>query len=296
MSTIEINGTSLEYKEAGSGELIVFVHGSNSDYRTWEAQVNEFANQYKVVSYSRRYHYPNASIPEDTDYAMAEQLDDLQAFIHSLDADKVHLVGHSYGAFLGILLAIREPELLQSLVLAEPPIVTLFISIPPKPQEILKLLLTRPRTALAIIRFAVNGLNPATKAAQADDMEAALRIFASAILGTEVFNNLSEERLQQARQNNIKAELLGSGFLPVDDADIRKIQIPTLLINGANSPALFHRLIERLSELLPDSQRVIIPNASHISHEDNSEDYNAAVLAFIKQHHMAQTRESISIP
>jgi len=284
MSSIQANGTSFEYVEYGSGETLVLVHGSNSDYRTWQAQFDTLAKQYRTLAYSRRYHYPNAEIAEGVDYAMAEQLDDLQQIIQSLNTGKVHLVGHSYGAFLCILLAIREPGLIQSLVLEEPPIVTLFISIPPKPQEILKLLLTRPRTAIAIIQFATKGLNPATKAAKQGDMESAFRIFTKAIMGEETFNNLSEERLEQGRVNNIKAELLGSGFLPVEDAAISRVQIPTLLINGAKSPAMFHRLIDRMEELLPDSKRIIIPDASHISHEDNPAAYNTAILQFIKQH------------
>lgn len=284
MSNIEINGASLEYTEHGSGETVVLVHGSNSDYRVWHNQVDEFARHFHTVAYSRRFHYPNAKIAEGVDYSMTEQLDDLQTFIQSLESASVHLVGHSYGAFLSLLLAIRQPEMLSSLVLIEPPVVTLFVSIPPKPQELLKLLLTRPRTAIAIIHFAITGLIPATKAAERDNLDEALQIFGSAVLGAEVFDNLSEKRREQARVNTIKAEYVGSGFLPVDAADVRHVQVPALLINGANSPAMFHRLLDYMDELLPDSERIIIPSASHIVQEDNPGALNAAVVPFIQQH------------
>lgn len=241
------------------------------------------SSQFHTIAYSRRYHYPNETIAENADYSMAEQLDDLIAFVQSLDDKPIHVVGHSYGAFLAIFLAIRNPELIRSLVLEEPPIFTLFISIPPKPQEILRLLLTRPRTAIAIIRFAVTGLNPATQAAENDNMDEALRIFGSAVLGQDSFNSLSAERLEQARVNTFKAEILGSGFLPLDADDVSRIQIPTLLINGANSPAIFHRFLDRLHELVPDSERIIIPGASHSSHEDNPDSYNSAVQSFIER-------------
>ena len=280
---VDINGIDLEVMKQGNGETILFVHGSNGDYRTWNAQQSEFAKHFHTISYSRRYHYPNEKITEDADYAMVEHLDDLQKFIQSLDGKPVHLAGHSYGAFLSLLLAIREPQLIRTLILEEPPIFTLFITIPPKPQEILKLLVTRPQTAIAIIRFAMTGLNPATVAAERDDMDEALRIFGSAILGTETYNKMSPERLEQARINNFKAELLGSGFMPLDETHVSHIQTPTLLINGANSPALFHRFIDRLHELLPHSERIKISDASHIIHEDNPTAYNKAVLSFIEQ-------------
>lgn len=278
-----INGTTLEGTQNGTGEVVLFVHGSSSDYRTWENQQAVFSQDFQTITYSRRYHYPNAKIAEGAEYAMNEQLDDLQALIESLEEKPVHLIGHSYGALLCLSLALRQPQFIRSLVLEEPPVFRLFITVPPQPQEILGLLLTRPRTAIAIIQFATTGLNPATAAAKNNDMDEANRIFGSAILGAEAYNNLSAERLEQSRANTIKAELVEPDFLPLDPQQIRQIQIPTLIINGANSPALFHRFMERLDELLPHSRRIIIPAASHIVHEDNVPAYNSAVLAFLEQ-------------
>ena len=282
--TFNINGVEFKSVDKGTGDTILFVHGSNNDYRSWIPQLDALSNNYRTVSYSRRYHYPNESIPETADYSMAEQLDDLQAVIEQLGVEKVHLVGHSYGAFLGLLLAIRGSSAIQSLTLIEPPIFTLFISIPPKPQEILGLLITRPRTAIAIIRFAITGLNPAVEAAKKNDMEHALEIFGKAVLGEKAFNSLSTERLEQANVNNIKAEYLGSGFLPLDEADVAGVRLPTLLVNGADSPALFHRFNERLHELLPNSEQIIIPQASHIVHQDNAFAFNAELRAFLEKH------------
>jgi pimeloyl-ACP methyl ester carboxylesterase len=281
MTAIDINNYSFKYTEDGSGEPVVLVHGSASDYRTWQAQRDEFAGQFRVIDYSRRYHWPNERIPEGADYAMAKHVDDLEALIRRCDAAPAHLVGHSYGAFLCLLLAAREPELVRTLVLTEPPVVTLFVSNSPKPLEILKLLLSRPRTALAIIKFGARGLVPAGEAMRRGDTETALRLFGGATLGPETFDRLSESRLEQARANLIKAELLGSGLAPLDPDQVRGVRTPALLINGERSPDLFHLLTDRLQELLPHSERIEIGGASHIAHEDNPPAYNAAVLAFL---------------
>ena len=283
MAKFDINGTSVEALERGQGETILFVHGSNSDIRTWQTQVDQFSESYHAVAFSRRYHWPNAQIPEGADYSMTEQLEDLLALIRTLDVGAVHLVGHSYGAFLCLLLAMREPQLIRSLVLAEAPVITLFITVPPQPQQLLKLLLSRPATAIAIIKFAATGLGPATEAIKRDDLDTALRLFGSAVLGREAFAQLSAERLEQVQANFIKAEFLGSGFLPLDSEEVSHIQSPTLLINGEHSPAIFQRLAGRLHELLPHSERVTIPESSHIMHEDNAVAYNAAVLSFVKR-------------
>jgi pimeloyl-ACP methyl ester carboxylesterase len=129
--------------------------------------------------------------------------------------------------------------------------------------------------------FGAKGIQPATAAFRRGDVEQGLRIFGRAVLGREAFENLSEARMQQVRDNYIRAELLGSGFPPIDVDRLRLIMCPTLLMQGQRSPVLFHCLIDRLQELLPRSRRVEIAGASHIAHEDNPEDFDAAVLSFL---------------
>lgn len=287
MTNIAIDHTTFTYVEEGSGEPLILVHGSFSDYRTWQAQLEPFSRHFRTLAYSRRYHWPNDPIPEGRDYVMSEHVDDLAALIPKLDAAPAHLVGHSYGAFVCLLLAIRAPELVRTLVLAEPPAITLFVSNQPQPSELLPLLLTRPRTAIAIMKFGMQGAAPATEAVRQGNIDEAIRIFGHATLGPEAYARLSDGRRQMVRANFIEAEFLGSGFAPLDDEQVRGVETPTLLLNGEDSPALFHRVVDRLHELLPHSERVVIPHASHISHEDNPAAYQNAVLPFLMRHQAA---------
>ena len=260
---------------------MVLVHGSTSDYRTWQDQINDFNNHFRTITYSRRYHWPNEKIPEGADYRMSEHVNDLEILLQKLDAVPAHLIGHSYGAFLCLLLAIKNPSLIQTMVLAEPPVITLFVSNTPKPLELLTLFLKRPLTAIAILKLGMKGIEPAKKAAKRDDIEEVSRLMGRAILGEEFYNQLSESRREQVRVNTIKAELLGSGFAPLRPEELREIDIPTLLVNGEKSPNVFHHLSDRLEELLSHTKRVQIPNASHIMHEDNTEAYNKKVMSFL---------------
>lgn len=284
MTAININDTTLHYLERGEGEPVALVHGSASDYRTWNAQLDSLSSEFRTVAYSRRYHWPNRPITAEADYPMSEQVDDLESLLRSLDMAPAHLVGHSYGAFLSLLLAIRDPSLVRSLVLAEPPILTLFTSSRPRTTELFKTLVTRPRTALAIVRFGAAGLIPAGRALDRGDTERALRYFGSAVLGRNTFRRLSAQRLEQVRSNFIPAEIVGSGYAPLRAEDVRTLRIPALLITGQHSPRLFHRFNDRLAQLLPHTEQVLIPLASHIMHEDNREAYDSAVLSFLRSH------------
>lgn len=77
----------------------------------------------------------------------------------------------------------RAPKLVRTLILAEPPVVTLFVSTDPGPLELLKLLATRPRIGAAMIKFAYKGLGPAVKAFREDDVDKGIRRFGAAVLG-----------------------------------------------------------------------------------------------------------------
>lgn len=278
---MQIRDVDLEVEERGDGQPFVLVHGSASDRRTWRAQLDEFAKHYRVVCYSRRYHWPNQPIADGRGYSMREQLDDLRAVVESRSPEPAHLVGHSYGAVLCLRLAVEEPHLVRSLVLVEPPAFPLFISDPPTPAELVRTLVRRPRTALALIKFGARGLGPAREAAARGDMDRAIRVFGKAVLGDAAFGTLSEDRWQQVLANNIRTEYLAADYLPLPAESLRRIAAPTLLVTGARSPRLFHRLADRLEELLSRSQRMEIPGASHLVHEDNPVEFNSAVRAFL---------------
>src|SRR5262249_7957491 len=75
-------------------------------------------------AYSRRYNPPNTNKARPG-YSAVVDADDLAAFITKLHLGKVHVIGHSYGAFTALFLAVRHPELVRTMVLAEPPAVSL---------------------------------------------------------------------------------------------------------------------------------------------------------------------------
>lgn len=289
MPTIAISGTDLHYTEAGRGDSVVFAHGSASDSRTWAKQLPMFSREFRVVSYSRRYHWPNAPILPDNEYSMPSHVGDLVELLRSLEAAPAHLVGHSYGAFLALLVAIREPALVKTLVLIEPPAITLFVSSQPKPLELLHLLITRPRTAVEIIKFGAGGVAPATKAFKTGKDAQGIRAFGDAVFGKGGYDQLSPDRRAQVADNitNVKAEILGPGFVRLDPASVATVEQPVMIVDGARSVKLFRRVNDRLKELLPSAIRTEIPGAGHMAHEDSPEAFNAATLSFLNMHRSA---------
>jgi pimeloyl-ACP methyl ester carboxylesterase len=284
--TVPVDGTTLAYRELGRGEPVVFVHGGLSDLRTWEQQLPAIGRSYRAIAYSRRFARPNEDIDPDADDPMPPHVEDLAAFLRGIDAAPAHLVGNSWGAFIALLLARRHPELVRTLVLEEPPVLSLFTRTPPRVAELLRVFATRPRTAIAILRFGAGTIAPVQKAFRRGRDEEAMRTFLHGVLGEAPSERLPEARQQQMRDNlsALRAQMLGAGFPPLGDDDVRGVRAPVLLLTGEHSPAVLLRLTDRLEELLPNAQRVEIAGASHAMHEEKAAAVNQAILGFLGLH------------
>ena len=132
MRSVNLRGVSIAYDERGDASVqpVVFIHGSAADYRTWNAQMDVFAEKYHVFAYSRRSHYPNPYVEYGPDYSVKVEADDLAALIKRLKIESAHLVGWSYGAFIAASVARSHGSLVRSLVLAEAPIMSFLIGNP----------------------------------------------------------------------------------------------------------------------------------------------------------------------
>lgn len=270
LMTIMVNNTELHYIEAGQGDPIVFVHGSLGDYRSWLFQFEPFAQHYRVIAYSRRYHYPNTSAGDGLDYSPLLHADDLAALVTALGLGRTHLVSSSYGAYTSLFCAKRHPQLVRSLVLGEPPDLPLLET------------LTEGRPLYA--EFMQNAWKPATAAFQRGEQEQGVRLFIDGVLGKGVFDQLPPPVRNGMLENaaEMQAETVAPNYLvPFTCDDARQIIIPTLLVEGAVSPKLFHVITDELATCLPNAKRTTIPKASHSIHTMNPQAYNEAVLAFL---------------
>ena len=97
MATITTkDGTEIYYKDWGSGQPVVFVHGWPLNADMWEYQMNYLASRgYRVVAHDRR-GFGRSSQPW-TGYDYDTFADDVAALIDHLDLKDVILVGHSMG-------------------------------------------------------------------------------------------------------------------------------------------------------------------------------------------------------
>ena len=268
-----VNGVELHYIEQGQGEPLILLHGGIGDYRSWEPQMKAFSQHYRVISYSRRYNYPNNNPLTAKNHSAYVEANDLAAFIRKLKLGRVHLVGTSIGAFTALVLAVKHPEMVRSLVLAEPP-VHQWVRDTPDGEAIYR-------------EFMTTIHEPAAAAFKAGDDKGAMRIFVNGLSGTSSFDNLSPESLAAIMQNSrfFKAITLSADPYPNLSKDkVKRLSIPILIVTGENTIKIHRMVNEKLARLLPKAERAIIPNAGHGSPRENPEAFNEAVNRFLSNH------------
>ena len=264
---MQANGYEVAFIERGTGPVVVLVHGTVTDYRYWTAQMEPLGSSHRVVALSLRHFYPERWDGKGSDFSVEQHARDLAAFIRGLNVGPVHLLRHSRGGDVVLLLAKAEPSLIKTLTLADPaPLEALLPTTPEAAAE--------ANTRRTFISAAIDHL-------EQGDMDGGLERFIDGVLGTGAWKGSPEPFREGVRDNawSIKS-LLTDAQAPFTCTDAAAIKVPVLLITGERSPRPYGVMHEALSSCLTRHTRVTIPNAAHVMNRANPQAFNAAVLDF----------------
>ncbi|MGC0331425.1 pimeloyl-ACP methyl ester carboxylesterase [Streptomyces sp. SAI-170] len=103
------------YDEHGAGEPLVLLHGGLVDARFFEPNLGPLAEHFHVYTPERRGHGHTPDVPGPITYQL--MADDTVAFLETVVGEPADLVGHSDGAFVAMLVAMRRPDLVKRLVM-----------------------------------------------------------------------------------------------------------------------------------------------------------------------------------
>jgi pimeloyl-ACP methyl ester carboxylesterase len=266
-----VAGTEFSYIDRGKGVPVVLIHGSGSDYRIWMSQIRPFAAKYRVIAYSRRYHTPNPWRGDGSDYSPALHATDLVALLQSLNLGPSHLVGHSAGGTIALLVARDHPELVRSVVAMEPGLPGMVTG-----EEGEALRAARQQT-----------LDAAKAAIAAGDDERAIQIVGDWVLQPRTYRQLSPPMKTMFLDNVKSLKLLLSSPPPPPNftcEDAKNLRVPVLLVEGESS---FHDVVaasRALHKCQPAAERAAVAHATHNMQLDNSYAFNRAVLEFLAKH------------
>lgn len=275
VKVVFIDGDSLHYIDIGKGDPVIFIHGGLGDYRGFGAQRDTFSKNHRVIVYSRRFAFPdNQPIKDSLNYAVDPHVKDLIEFIKVLNLGPVHLVGHSYGAFVALQTTIEHPELVRSLTLGEPPYPSLLQNI--------------PEADTIWENFVREIKNLSAEAFKKGDNEKAVEIFINGVMGDSLLFSQIPSKDRETMMVNMPElraiALTKEPFPTVTCNELQKIKVPVLLVGGDKSIALCTATTKELDRCLNNNELAVLPNASHGLQNDNPSEFNKIVLRFIGKH------------
>ena len=269
LKTVRANGTDVTYAEAGTGEPVVLVHGSLSDYRYWTLQMRPLAARFRVIAPSLRHYYPEKWDGVGDDFNIDQHRKDVVALIDALGVGPAHVVGHSRGGHIAFRIAQHHPDHVRRLVLSEPG-----GGLDPD---------LSPLAAEVNRRFEPGSFQTQAEALiRAGDVDGGLRIFLDAVSGPGSWDRTPPIAQQFTRDN--ATTLLGQIHetrQPFSRDAAAAIRAKTLLVLGGDSPPMFGQIIDALMSAIADSQKIVIPGASHTMNVTKPALYNQAVLDFL---------------
>jgi non-heme chloroperoxidase len=272
MSTITVkDGTTIYYKDWGTGPVVTFSHGWPLNADAWDGQMLFLAqNGFRVVALDRRGHGRSSQPSSGND--MNGYADDLAALIEALDLKNATLVGHSTGGgevarYIGRHGTRRVAKAV--LVAAVPPIMLKSTANPEGlPMEVFdKLrrdLVKNPSQFYKDLAVPFYGAN---------------RPGANVPQGTlDQFWLWSMQAGLKSAYESIKA------FSETDfTEDLKKFDIPTLVIHGEDDQIVpVKDSAKKSARLIKGAKEIYYPGAPHGLTATHRDQVNADLLAFLK--------------
>ncbi|HST68806.1 MAG TPA: alpha/beta hydrolase [Solirubrobacterales bacterium] len=106
---VRARGLDFHYAEAGSGDDVVLcLHGWPQHWYEWRHLMPALADRHRVLALDLRGYGWSDAPPSG--YEKENLADDVLAVLDELGIERVKLVGHDWGGWIGFLLALREPQ------------------------------------------------------------------------------------------------------------------------------------------------------------------------------------------
>lgn len=243
MPYADIRDARLYYETYGDGPPLVVLHPGLGSTRDWRPQIPFFSEHYQVVAIDRR-GYGRSSPRESFPFDFLEQdAQDLAELLDRLGVGPAHIIGHSDGGSVAMILAAERPDLVRLLVL-----------------EATHAYTDEP-TVASLERLG-----------DVSDFSPAFRAYLEKRHGGR-WQDLAAKWLARWRGHEWRA-------WDIRDR-LSSIQAPALVIHGAEDDQSNIQQAQTMVELIPDAELWVVPGVGHAPHREKSEEFNRRVLGFM---------------
>jgi len=272
MSTITSkDGTQIYYKDWGTGPAVTFSHGWPLNADAWDGQMLFLAQRgFRVVAHDRRGHGRSGQASSGND--MNGYADDLAAVIETLDLRNATLVGHSTGGgevvrYIGRHGTKRVAKAV--LIAAVPP---LLLRTAANPEGL-------PLEVFDSIRASV------AKDRSQYYRDLAIQFYGANRPGAQVSHGVLDQFWLWSMQSGLKnAYESVKAFSETDFvADLKKIDVPTLILHGEDDQIVpVNDSARKSARLIKGAKEIYYPGAPHGLTATHQDQINADLLTFLR--------------
>jgi pimeloyl-ACP methyl ester carboxylesterase len=288
--TLHANRLSFSALSLGAGTVVLCLHGFPDDLRSFRFQLPALAAAgFRAVAPRLRGYEPTSQ-PADGDYHVVRMAEDVVGWIDDLGEERVHLVGHDWGAVIGYAAAALAPERLQSLT-------TLAIAHPGRMQrEVLRTYPAQLFNSWYMFFFQLRGL--AEMFVEARNWALIEKLWRDWSPGWEIpAEELASVKRTLGRPGVTRAALAyyRAAFDVFSEASRQTARlltastpVPTLALTGARDGCMDTRLhdVATRPEDFPAGVHVErIAGAGHFVHQERSEEVNCLLLDWLARFH-----------
>lgn len=276
-----VNGVRLHYVEAGSGPVVVLLHGFPEFWYGWRHQIAPLAAAgYRVIAPDMRGYNQSEKPPGVHAYAVETLVKDVAALIAHCGVTRATVVGHDWGGVVAWEVAMRRPDVVEKLIVLNAPHPAAFLRELRTPTQLARSwyafafqvpVLPELLIALGDYRMlrAVFRRDPVrSNAFTEDDIQRYRDAFAIPGARTATINYYRAAMRRNPRRITAEA--------------VRSVTVPTLLIWGIGDRYLSPALTERLGQWVPRLRVERIVGASHWVQHDAPEQVTALMLGFLR--------------
>jgi len=275
-----VNGVRLHYVEAGTGPLVLLLHGFPEFWYSWRAQIPALvAAGYRVIAPDMRGYNLSEKPAGVRSYMLDTLCDDVLALIHHAGEERATVVGHDWGGAVAWNVPMRHPRAVERLIVLNAPHPGAFLRELRTPAQIAKSwymfffqLPWLPELSLRAGGFATLQRTLRTDPVRPDAFtEEDIRRYRRALARPGALTATINYYRALFRRN------------PRDVRNLPLITCPTLLIWGEQDRYLGLPLTEGLERWVPSIRVERISNASHWVQVDAAERVNQLLLDFLAE-------------
>lgn len=268
---MDTNGATAMYRyrtdalttDVGTGQPVVFAHGTLMDRTMFQPQLEALAPEYRAVAYDLRARTDRYA----PGYDLWDLADDCAALLDGIGEDSAVIAGMSMGGFMALRFALAYPERVDGLVLIDS------IAAPHTEKE---------RETFGGLVAPFEGTSDPVPRAVAEGSVA------------ELFGETTrEENLELVERwvdrwatypGGAVYHELNSWLGRADVTDrLAEIDVPVLIVHGEEDPSLAPSRAEPMLEELSDARMEIVPEAGHTSNLERPKPVNDAIETFLDE-------------